>query len=283
MTVYLNPKLVEISFNNLAPTTNGGKKHLERTSALMYFLAFDAAVKKLNCCPLDLDPKTINGKTNRDIMSLEFVKFVLLKKSSDHKVRQVSALGQVELGGPEPEKRISSNFFTVPVKKASESAKAYEYPSRPASLLKIGAIATGLKWGIDYHDNWCSNFPKFLTEMKGRTPFTDLAVFIFRNEPLQEGYGNLRETLSRAMYGRFGGDLAAFWSQRMDMEKVFFKHGDDPFRDNHQDALTESTFSAIGGVSDREALQSLDKAMLIDRVVYLEGLLAAHDIEYQMN
>jgi len=280
MKVYLNSKLVESSFRRLAPRDNTGKKHKERTSALLYFLAFDAAAKKLSCNPLDVNPKTTNGKNNRDAMTLEFAKFVLLQPASDSSIRQVSALGGVEIGGNDPDKRISSNFFTVPVKKASESAKACNYPNRPAApLLKMGANATGIKWGISYHDNWDTNLPKLTTEMKGGTPFTDIAIFILRNDALPKGH-DVQESLLCALQARFSKELVEFWSCRMNSERILFKHGKDPYCDNRQDSLTESAFSAVGGTSDREALQSLDKATLIDKVVCLEGLLAAHDIDY---
>ena len=280
MPVYLNPKLVERAFRRLAPSDSTGKSPLERTSALMYFLAFVATVKNLGCCPLDLNPDTTDGKNNRSAMGVEFAKLVLLKASSDRRVRQIFTLGQVKIGDKTPEKRISSNFYTVPLKKASESAKASDYPYRPAPLLKMGQVATGLKWGMSYHDAWRDNFQKFFTEIKSNTPFTDLAIFVFRNECLPDGYDNVRDALSCNMQERFGADVATFWSCHMNTEKVFFKHGNDPFCDVYHESLTESEFSAVGGASDREALQALDKAALIDRVTYLEDLLAANDIEY---
>ena len=281
MSLYLNPKLVECAFRRLVPSDSTGKSPKERTSALMYFLAFVAAVKKLDCCPLDLDPGTTHGKNNRSVMGVEFAKLVLLKASTDRKIRQVCTLGQVEISDTEPEKRISSNFYTVPLKKASESAKANDYPHRPAApLLKMGQVATGLKWGISYHDAWRENIQKFFTEIKSNTPFTDLAIFVFRNECLPGDYDNVRDALSCNMQERFGADVATFWTCRMDNEKVFFKHGNDPFCSTYHESLTESEFSAVGGASDRDALQALDKAALIDRVTYLEDLLAANDIEY---
>lgn len=282
MVQYLNQKLVDLSFKRLAPTTNVGKKPLERTSALMYFLAFDAVAKKLDCCPLDLNPKAADGKNNREAIELEFVKLVMLKNAADMQVRQVSVLGKVEKGGNSPEKRISSNFLTVPLKKASDSAKAYNYPSRPASLLKMGASATGLKWGAEYHDDWRTNLPKFLSEIKSNTPFTDLAVFVFRDAKIPAGTQNIRDALIDLIKARFSDDLAMFWSKRIDAEKVFFKHGDDPFRNSYQESLPEaSATSENSSGSDPESLKSLDKQILVDRIVYLEGLLEAQEIEYQ--
>lgn len=281
MAQYLNQKLVDFSFKRLAPKTNVGKKPLERTSALMYFLAFDAVAKKLDCCPLDLNPKASDGKNNREAVELEFVKLVMLKNTDDMQVRQVSVLGKIEKGGTAPEKRISSNFLTVPLKKASESAKAYNYPSRPASLLKMGASATGLKWGADYHDDWRTNLPRFLSEVKSNTPFTDLAIFVFRDAKVSADSQNVRDALADLIKNRFSEDFAAFWTKRIDAEKVFFKHGDDPFRPTHQESLSETTVISEASASDAESLKSLDKQTLVDRIVYLEGLLDAQEIEYQ--
>lgn len=253
MTVYLNPKLVANSFFRLTSKADVGKRPMERTSGLMYFLAFDAAAKKLRHRPLDLDPGTTNGKNNRDVMSLEFVKFVLLKEGADHQARHVIVLGKVEKGGNPPEKRISSNFLTVSVKKASESTKSVAYPNRPAPLLKMGKTATDTKWGIDYHDDWEKNILTFLADTKSKSPFTDLAVFVFRDTPIPKAHNDLRAALSSALKNRFSDDLAKFWSQRLNAEKIFFKFDGDQFSDSYQDSLAESEFSAIGGVSDRAA------------------------------
>jgi hypothetical protein len=247
----------------------------------MYFLAFDAAVKNLDCRPLDLNPQSVEGKNNRQAMELEYVKLVQLKPFDDRQVRHVVVLGRIAKGGNSPEKRISSNFFTVPVKKASESAKVYNYPNRPAPLLKMGLSATHIKWGVDYHNDWKTSLPKLLVELKGNTPFTDLAVFVTRNDLLSDGSVKVHEALSFAIRNRFGEDLATFWAKRMDAEKVFFKHGEDPFRSVYSDPLTMDDLSTEGRANNREALKALDKDVLIDRIVYLEGLLDAQDIEYQ--
>lgn len=255
---------------------------MERTSALMYFLAFDAAVKNLDCRPLDLNPRSMEGKNNRQVVELEYVKLVQLKPSDEGKVRHVVTLGKIDKGGSPPEKRISSNFFTVPVKKASESAKVYTYPNRPAPLLKMGAAATNIKWGVDYHNDWKTSLPKLLMELKSSTPFTDLAVLVTRNDPFSDGSMKMHVALSSAIHKRFGEDLADFWAKRMDTEKVFFKHGEDPFRSSYSDPLAADYLSMESRASDKEALKTLDKDVLVDRVVYLEGLLDDQDIEYQL-
>lgn len=63
---YLSNQLVEASFQRLSPKSSG-KAPLERTSALAYFLAFDAASKRLGKRPLDLNPNKMEGKDMRDM------------------------------------------------------------------------------------------------------------------------------------------------------------------------------------------------------------------------
>jgi hypothetical protein len=281
VSLYLNPNLVELSFNRLAPNLSAGKRPLERTSALMYFLAFDAAVNILGCCPLDLNPNSLEGRNNRQSVELEYLKLVQLKSSNDGQVRHVVVLGKIDKGGTAPEKRISSNFFTVPVKKASESAEVYNYPSRPAPLLKMGSAATQIKWGVDYHNDWKSSFPNFLGDLKGNTPFTDLAVFVSRNDIFPDNSEKVYEALTFVIRERFSEDLATFWAKRMDAEKIFFKHGCDPFRSSYSAPLAEGSLSMEKPGSDKESLKKLDKQVLVDRIVYLEGVLDAQKIEYQ--
>jgi len=281
MNQYLDPKLVELSFKRLAPVSSAGKSSLERTSALMYFLAFDAAVKKLDCYPLDFNPRSLEGQNNRQVMALEYVKLVELKPSSDRQIRHVITLGKIDKGKKTPEKRISSNFFTVPLKKASESVQVYNYPRRPAPLLKMGFAATHKKWGIDYYNDWEKSLPKLLVELKGPTPFTDLAVFIARNDALPDDLTKVQEALAFAVRSRFGKDLAAFWTKRIDAEKVFFKHGEHPFRSSYCDPLAEDDLSTENRISDIEVLKTLNKDVLVERIVYLEGLLDNQAIKYQ--
>lgn len=67
---------------------------------------------------LDLNPDSLEGKDNRKQVEVEYTKTDLLEKTRDD-FKQVTELGKIDVGGTTPEKRISSNFFTVPLKKAS--------------------------------------------------------------------------------------------------------------------------------------------------------------------
>src|SRR5579863_2784899 len=112
--MYLSSEQVSVSFKRLSSRKQEGKTHLERTSAFMYFIAFDAVCKSKGKGPIDFDPDKNEGKSNRKLIELEFTKLVLLNKVQG-KITQVSELGKIDHTGKDPEKRISSNFLTVPL------------------------------------------------------------------------------------------------------------------------------------------------------------------------
>src|SRR3989344_4072268 len=144
---YLNEQLIQDSFLRLRQNETGGKTGLERTSALMCFLAFDALLQRTGVnTPVDFDPEVSIGNNNRSVLTREFTRLVQLKNGTEP--YHVLNLGEVAIGGNPPEKRFSSNFLTVSLKKATTSERVYEYPSRPSNpLLILGPKATGLIWG----------------------------------------------------------------------------------------------------------------------------------------
>ncbi|RAJ98466.1 hypothetical protein [Aliidiomarina maris] len=281
MSLYFSPELVEQSFNRLTPVSTAGKKSLERTSALMYFIAFAATISRLGVSSLDMNPRTFEGKTNRQAMELEYVKLVQLKSFDDGVIRHVSVLGKIDIGGKHPEKRISSNFFTVPLTKASKSTTEYDYPSRPAPIMKMGLSATQIKWGLSYHSDRKKNLPKLFTEFKSNTPFTDLAVFVSRYDSLPEKVATIHEALTFVIRDRFEEDFANFWLARINSEKIFFRPMDQPFSSTFSDALVTDNNFRTSSNTDEEALRALEKGVLEKRVIYLESLLDAQDIKYQ--
>lgn len=130
MMRYLNENLIRESFLRLRQNETGGKTGLERTSALMCFLAFDALLKRTSVTPpLDFDPEASIGNNNRSGLTREFSRLVQLKNGSEP--YHVINLGEVTVGGNPPEKRFSSNFLTTGMKKATTSATSYDYPTRP--------------------------------------------------------------------------------------------------------------------------------------------------------
>jgi hypothetical protein len=273
--MYLSSDQVSISFKRLSSRKQEGKTHLERTSVIMYFLAFDAACKAKGNSPLDFDPERNEGKVNRKLIELEFTKLVLLNRVQG-KVIQVSELGKIDRIGKDPEKRISSNFLTVPLKTASEHAAPFFYPKRPATpLMGLGESATGLKWGIDYYNEWHNNLPKLLSDIKQSSPFTDLAVFIFRDTFLEDDNNDYVTVLSEALKNRFTEGLCRFWSERIEKEKMFVRHMQAPFSNVHE------PFGRNGDTKEGAHHESFNKVELVNHINYLESLLFDHQIQFK--
>lgn len=226
---FLAPQFIEHAFHELRSDDDEGKRHLERTSGLMYFLALCAAIRHQSLHVLDLNPKTSQGKTLRQIMELEFSRMVLLSNSGDG-FRQVMVLGAIHENGTPPEKRISSNFLTVPVKKASVSMQPWGYPKRPAPLIALGETLTGKPWGATPHADWQSNLPKFLTDSKSSTPFMHLAIFVVRTcSGFLGKRESLREDLTSCLQKRFPTPISDFWDERMKKERPFFNYDGEMF------------------------------------------------------
>ena len=265
MAKYISSDLFNYSFKRLSSRNQTGKTHLERTSALMYFLAFDATLKFLELKVLDINPDTLAGKENRKHYALEFEKLVLLERNSE--LKQVLELGKITTGETHPEKRISSNFFTVPVKKASTAKQAFFYPGRPAPLLKMGFAATGVQWGIDFHDEWQKNFLKFFTKIVSNTPFHDLAVFVLRGQSISDDSRDLISALAEHIQTKFTKKLSDFWLAQMNKEKVFFRYQASFFSDHYSgcikdNAVAASSSSIYDGLTREELIEVIQKLEL---------------------
>lgn len=277
MAKYLNRKLVDFAFKKLVSIRPEGKTHLERSSALLYFLSFDAACRDLEVDVLDLHPDSLLGKNNRQQVELEFSKLVLVQSGADG-IRQVYRLGEIETGGTQPGKRISSNFFTVPLKKASEQKQQYFYPKRPkAPLLKMGLSSTGLKWGIKHHDDWRSNFPKILSDIPGSISHINLSIFLLRDERIDDKITGLKEALCDGLRKRFTEDVSSYVIGKINKEMIFFKYSEEPFSDY---------YSQYGNIQNTESYltvlnyENMKKNELIERVLYFEELLKKNNIRY---
>jgi hypothetical protein len=177
------------------------------------------------------------------------------------------------VGGKTPEKRISSNFLTVQVKAATEQSEPFFYPKRPAPLVKLGLAATGMKWGIDYHEEWVKNLPCLLSEIKDCTPFTDLAFFIFRDTELKKESGNYIEVLSEFLKERFTKEVSTFLIERIEKEKLLARHITEPYSDLHK------AFCQLDNQKNHELLD-LRKEDLVDYIGRLETLLKERDIKF---
>ncbi len=274
MVVYISPEIVKNSFKRLAfvqKSEGDTKTGLERTSSLMYFFAFDIVSKRHKNDIVDIDTNSFDGKTSRDEFILEYTKLVVLKNSPSGKPRHVACLGEVQVGGKRPEGKIRSNFLSVPVDKASIAEKVYEYPRRPIPLLLLGPAATGKKYGMMHHPKFEQNLSKFLSEFKSRTPYTDLAIFLCRNDQIEIADGSDgMKVLFEAIKNKFTDRLSSYLIAKIESEKLFSSGKIDWnnfVSESFCDILSESTFS-----SRKEELQSMSKTELIELVLKLENV-----------
>lgn len=271
---YLNEQLIRDSFLRLRQNETGGKTGLERTSALMCFLAFDALLKRTGISPpLDFDPEVSVGNNNRSGLTREFTRLVQLKNGTEP--CHINNLGEVIVGGNPPEKRFSSNFLTVSLKKATTSENVYEYPSRPSNpLLVMGPKATTFTWGIGRHSDWKDNLPVFLHGRKTRTPFHDLACFILRQRGFLSEATTLQEGLMDGLAEVFTPELCEFWRKQLSLEKVYAEEVQEPFQDTMPNPFSDCSW--LGGQRPAD-----DTATLASRISYLEGLLRVHKIPFE--
>lgn len=273
MSKYLSQELVCKSFERLSSRNKTGKTHMERTSALMYFLSIDASFKHFDVSILDLNPDSFDGKNCRKQVELEFTRLVLVGNSQGG-VRQVTELGKIEDAGTHPEKRISSNFLTVPLKKASNQTAPFYYPNRPKHpLFKMGLIATGKQWGVSFHDNWMSNYLAILTTIKGSTASLDLAVFVCRDCAIDDGAADIFTAIEEQLKKKFTKTLADFWIQRIEKEKVMHRGVDAPFSDHY--AQFASFYKQAP--TPVKQYEQMHKSELIARIHHLELMLASND------
>lgn len=270
---YLNENLIRESFLRLRETSPGGKKGLERTSALAVFLGFDALLKRTAVNPpIDLDADNPIGKTNRDGLSREVSRLVLVKNNGAQP-GHVLNLGSVVRNGTTPEKRFSANFLTTALKSATTDSEASGYPSRPKPILMLGSAATGLTWGIDRHPQWKENLPIFLSERITKTPFHDLAYFALRQRSLESEAQSFQEVLVDGLREIFTDELCEYWKKKLTLEKPYM----EAIPETYQDSLPKTFEDHAWAECDVEASQV---ALLTDRVAYLEGLLNMNHVEF---
>jgi hypothetical protein len=271
---YLSENLIQESFLRLRETKPGGKKGLERTSALVVFLALDALLKKTAIStPVDLDPENSIGKNNRDLLTREVSKLVLIKNIGSEPCHVLN-LGEITINSTTPEKRFSANFLTTPLKAATTDSKASGYPSRPKPILALGPTATKLTWGIDRHPSWKENLPVFLAERKTKTPFHDLACFVLRQKGFVSEATTLQEGLMDGLREVFTEELCSFWEMKLSLEKPYVTATANPFQEKLSTAFDDLAWAGCDG-------QSSESAALTDRISYLEGLLNIHHIAFE--
>jgi len=273
--MWLSAEAVRASFVRLRLNIPDGKAGTERTSALFYFLAFDSSYKSQ--APLSFDPDSVLGRQNRGVFTREYCKLSILKVLGNQSFLCTDDLGFVTKNGTAPEKRVSSNFLTTPLKRASQRPTPQAYPSRPSGmpLLQLGPCLVRGNWGIGLHPNWHVDLHKYLSERLTRAPFSDLAVYVLRDDALDRR-DTFEDTLSAGLFDRFSDKLANFWSQQILRESRFarIQHTANWHSDEYHHA-----FDSEAWVDQNRAKSEVES--LKERIVYLERLLSGHSIPYQ--
>lgn len=273
---YLPEALISESFKRLSSRDGKPKAHLERTSAILYFLTLDAASQSLSKEILVLDPKTTEGKNNRRSMELEFRRLILLKAQHDE-FTIVKELGKIYKDIDPPEKRISSNFLTVSLKKASTSGELTTYPKRPKfPVLGLGSTATGYKWGLTHHPDWAKNFPHLVSGCRSNTPHLDLAVFCLRDSEFNNDTQDVFMALDQGLNKKYSPQLAKYFSSKIKHERKIARHVTVGL--NH----TYPKFNTGGFVAEKytTAYDKMNKRSLIERISYLENILKMQKIKF---
>jgi len=223
---------------------------------------------------LNLDPDDSEGKTNRDTLTREFARFVLLKTIESTPCHVVD-LGKMEIGKSSPDKRFSSNFLTVSLKAATKNSEAYEYPSRPRNpLIVLGPVATGITWGMDRHSDWKENLPVFLQERNTQTSFYDLACFVLRQRILDDTTETLEKSLIGGLSEIFTQDLVEYWSKQLSLEKVYVQENEHPYQATSPRPFEDHSW--LGNTEEADGVLALKT-----RISYLEGLLRMHHIAFE--
>lgn len=276
MTNYISAELVAQSFKRLSSRERGGKKHLERTSAILYLLAFDAACKHFEVTTLDFTPMTHVGQNHRRQFELEFSRLTMLD-NSDGVLKQVTEFGKIDKNGIVPELKISSNFFSVPVKKASMRQDISLYPNRPkAPVLSMGQASTGQAWGITLYKEWQANFPKLLSEARTATPHIDLAIFLLRDHCLNNINDDFFKIINNAIKIKFTNCFSNYFETKINEERIFHKLSTNPFTTSYK------SFCQNYKSEDQsyERFNNMKKDDLIKRLIYLENILIRNKLEF---
>lgn len=215
--MYLHGDLIRSAFGRLREIDPKEKRGMERTSCLMYFLAFDEVAANRGEEAILLDPKSAAGLANRQEYAARYSRLVHIGFGLEGEDWFVTNLGSVNTEARRtPDKKLSADFLTVPLKRASQSADPQPHPKRPNPLLLLGIEIHKEKWGAQRHPDWQTHCIAFLSDRVSSTPWSDLAIFVFRDTEFEAS--DLQTALKQMIEERFSEDLAAFWKLRIDSE-----------------------------------------------------------------
>jgi hypothetical protein len=268
--MYFTPKLIEVCFARLKSRDGGSKRGIERTSALMYFLAFDSIRKEKKS--ISLNHTSVEGKSNRAALGVEYSKLITVTNLGVDRVLAAVDLGELKIIDS-PEKRISSNFLTVPLKKASALTTPMPYPGRPAPLLRLGSVLlSGDSWGISLHENWEEHISIFLADRISQTPFLDFSIFVLRETEF-EYKDNIIELICEMLEKRFSNELATYLKNKISFEKRRFTYTTEWFQDKKN-----RPFSSYSPKISEHCTNN--NQLLLERIQYLESLLSQNEIPF---
>lgn len=272
--MYIADNALKASFDRLLSNDPKGKTGLERTSALMYFLAFDALVSRVLASRtkvVDMNPGSAKGQYNRNQFVAQFLNLVVISQAP---AAHINELGRVTTEGARPGKRISANFLTTPLKRASQAAQPLDYPRRPSPLLVLGVAEGGSRWGVTRHAEWKANLASFLADNNSKTPFIDLAVVLSRRHKMTAKRYLDHTDLAKALKALFSDELAAVWEKHLRVESKRAACPEISLQPSESRVLYPPTQSAatqsvrVGKVSERT------------RIWYLESLLTQKGIPF---
>jgi hypothetical protein len=275
--MFINSALTEQAFHRLAEIHSEGKAGQEVASAVFYLFAFELSRRKLECrAVIDLDPTTEQGERARALMRDEFSRLAILSEPpAPGLFVQALDFGCAVCDRKSPEKRIGSNFFTVPLKRASQSATSLAYPNRRhGPLLKMGRLQQGKIWCLARHERWIGNLKMMLAERKSSTPFTDLLTYVFRNSEI-DGAASLSDALVAFSKSSFCPDFADELCIHIGRESDKVELTCSPFVQKYS-----NNFRSLASVRSR-LLPSDSLANLNKRIKYLENLLNKNRIPFE--
>lgn len=216
--MYLDPAIVKKAFSRLQFTEYEGKSPKERTSGLMYMLSIDAIMREQDRNSLDMSG-SYQGLQNKKKVMMAYSQLVTITPDNRNTLRHVAELGRIEYGGKTPESKIRSNFFSRQIDAGEEASGVSEYPRRPAPLMLIGPDSAS-KCTVRLHPLIKTSLAQYLSCLRTNTPYTDLAIFCLRTEPIEEGT-DLTTSLCHKLETCHTSELAQLWTQKITSERKF--------------------------------------------------------------
>ena len=219
--MYLNPDLISRIFLRLRESEPKAKRGIERTSSLFRFLAFDALCKVQKRKIISFDPDTGVGLENRKKLVEAYKEIAFVSDLGSSKESFIDNLGQCNSSGKRScSDKVANDFLTVQLKKASQSGTEQAYPRRPSSLLSLGVVVYGRRWGISTHKDWEKNLGDFLADRLSKTALIDLALVVTRGMSFDD---DIFDSLEKNIRARQSDCFVHYWIKQTRYLRSAFK------------------------------------------------------------